>query len=135
MTTKQWYRALLEDQVLMSPETDNSPATLLPCRVELLHTNTDWSCTWTLARSRGIGSDLPSFLFKLLHQLLPTKDRTSRFAVPDPNVNPAKCSICKTATEDQLHAFFSCPNNAISGLALLGYVQKVVPDLSPEEAL
>ena len=81
MTTKQWYRALLEDQVLISPETDHSPATLLPCIVELPHTSTDWSCTWTLARSKGVGSDLTSFLFKLLHQLLPTKDRTSRIQI------------------------------------------------------
>ena len=36
MTTKQWYQVLLEDQVLMTPSTDNSPPTLIPTRVEVL---------------------------------------------------------------------------------------------------
>ena len=135
MTTKQWYRALLEDQVLMSPAAANSPAGILPCRVELLNTNTDWACTWSLARTRGIGSDLTGFLFRLIHQLLPTKDRTSRMAVDDPSDIPGRCPVCRAATEDQLHAFFDCPNNSVCGLALLGYVQTTVSNLSPEEAL
>ena len=32
MSTKQWYRLLLEDRVLMSPATENLPSSLLPIR-------------------------------------------------------------------------------------------------------
>ena len=132
MTTKQWYKILLEDKVLMATPTDQSPATLLPCRVELLHPSTDWPGTWALARTTGIGSDLTAFLFRLLHQILPTKDRTARFAVDEAS---ATWSTCKAEREDQLHAFFSCPSSAVSGLALIGYAQRIVSDLSPEKAL
>ena len=42
MTTKQWYRTLLEDRVLMQPYDPNSPPMLLPVRVESLLPNVDW---------------------------------------------------------------------------------------------
>ena len=53
----------------------------------------------------------------------------------DPSDIPGRCPVCGAATEDQLHAFFDCPNNSVCGLALLGYVQTTVSNLSPEEAL
>ena len=37
MTIKQWYTVLLEDKVLMSPATQDSPAALFPVRTEALH--------------------------------------------------------------------------------------------------
>ena len=36
---------------------------------------------------------------------------------------------------DDVDAFFSCPNKNIAGLALLGLLQGVLPDLSPERAV
>ena len=87
MTTMQWYRVLLEDQVLKSPANESSPSTLIPCRVERLHPATDWPTTWSLARTRGLGSELTTFIFRLLHQLLPTKDRVSKFGLNTPAEN------------------------------------------------
>jgi hypothetical protein len=134
MTTKQWYRVLIEDQVLMSPAADNQTPSLIPSRVESLHPSTDWSETWRLARVQGLGSDLTGFLFKLVHCLLPTQDRVSRFGgVADQN--HGLCHFCPDDVETPLHAFFQCQHNMLSGLALLGYLQVLVPDLSPEAAL
>ena len=134
MSTKQWYRMLLEDQVLMTPATKTSAPKLLPVRVELLHPTLDWSWIWKMSRTKGLGSDLTAFLFRLLHQLLPTKDRVARLG-GDQAAHPGRCGHCQAEVEDQLHAFFSCQKNLVPGLALLGYIQKVVPNLNPEDAL
>ena len=45
------------------------------------------------------------------------------------------CLLCRTEVEDLVHCFFECPKNIEAGLALLGYAQHVVPNLSPENAL
>ena len=132
MSTKQWYQVLLEDQVLMSPEDENSPPTLLPVRVETLYPTADWSRTWSLARTKGLGSELTSFIFKLLHRLLPTQDRVSRLGGSG---SQGLCQLCHKEIEDQLHAFFMCQHSLVAGHALLGYLQSAVPGLSPEASL
>ena len=134
LSTKQWYRLLLEDRVLMSPADDNSPPSLLPVRAESLHPSTDWPSTWTLARTKGLGSQLTALLFCLLHQLLPTQDHVQRI-VGAAQEHPGRCQQCQLEVEDLLHAFFLCQKSMVAGHALLGYVQHCVPGLSPEEAL
>ena len=44
------------------------------------------------------------------------------------------CNFC-AELETPLHAFFECQHSMLSGLALLGHVQVLLPDLSPEVAL
>ena len=132
MSTREWYRVLLEDQVLFSNPTEESPACLIPIRVETLSPGTDWSETWRLSRIHGLGSELTSFLFKLLHCLLPTQDRVNRIGVA---THDGLCQLCMLEVEDTLHAFFSCQQSRVVGHALLGYVQKTVQNLSPEAAL
>ena len=48
LSTKQWYNLLLNDEVLMSPANEYSPATLRPARCELENPNSDWNLTWHL---------------------------------------------------------------------------------------
>ena len=134
MSIKQWYAVLLEDRVLMSPATDNTPPLLLPVRAEMLSPSIDWPATWNLTRIRGLGSELSSFLFKLLHCLLPSQDRVARIGVSDGQV-PGLCLICQLETEDLVHAFFTCSQSRVVGLCLLGWVQGLCPDLSPEGAV
>ena len=134
MSTKDWYRLLLEDNVLMSKPDDHSPPSLLPTRVEALSPENDWPETWRLCRIRGLESRLTTFLFKLLHQLLPTQDRVHRIGVADGD-QPGLCQLCLVEAEDPLHALFSCLHSQVAGHALLGYAQKHVPNLSPEAAL
>ena len=85
--------------------------------------------TWRLVRIRGLGSDLTGFMFKLVHCLLPTQDRVSRLGGTD-----GACNFFADI-ETPVHAFFECQHSMLAGLALLGYVQGLVPDLSPEAAL
>ena len=137
LSTKQWYRLLLEDRVLMSQATDTSPPALLPVRAETLHPSTDWPTTWSLARTKGLGSELTAFLFRLLHHLLPTQDRVHRIVGADQEhpALPGRCSLCHAGTEDLMHAFFLCQKSAVAGHALLGYAQQCLPDLTPEQVL
>ena len=134
MSLKQWYTVLMEDKVLMSPATDSSPPILLPVRTETIHPSVDWPTSWRLARIKGLESELSSFLFKLLHLLLPTQDRVTRLGAAEGHT-PGLCKLCKTDTEDTAHAFFSCSHNRVAGLALLGWMQNLCPNLQPEDAL
>ena len=79
---------------------------------------------------KGIESHLTAFLFKLLHRLLPTKDRVSRLTGED-----GTCNFCSEDVEDLGHAFFSCSHSRVAGLALLGWVQSICPNLQPEDVL
>ena len=130
MTTKQWYRILLEDRLLMNPATDGNPPALLPVRVELIQPNLDWPAIWKLSRSRGLSSDQTSFLFQLLHQLLPTQNRINRITN-----EPGLCKLCHTTTEDLHHALVSCPYSKAAAAVLLSYVQVAVPGLTSHRLL
>ena len=88
MSLKQWYQFLLEDNVTMR-EVGNSME-YIPCRVELLHPTTNWEVTWRRSRLSGLGSELASFLFRLLHDLLPTRERQGRIYQATANT----CRLC-----------------------------------------
>ena len=83
MTIKQWYAVLLEDRVLMQQAGQDSTPVLLPIRAETLLPMANWTKAWQLVRTKGLGSDLTSFMFKLLHRLLPTQDRVARLGLAE----------------------------------------------------
>ena len=118
----------------MSPATDDSPPCLLPVRVESMYPSNDWSNTWRRSRIKGLDSELTAFLFKLLHGLLPTQDRIARLGAAEGQV-PGLCHHCHTDVEDAIHALFTCPHSMVASLALLGWVQGLAHDVSPEEAI
>ena len=77
MSEKQWYRLLLENNCTMESRNGDDQAFKL-CRVELAHPETDWERSWRLARLPGLGPGNISFIFKMLHQILPTQERLAR---------------------------------------------------------
>ena len=133
LSIKQWYRLLLEDKILMKAATEEAPTALLPLRCEELHPNNDWEQVWANLRMKGLGSELVSFQLKLLHNLLPTQERIARAGLHEGD--PGLCLHCRLEREDQLHAVFGCRKNLLVGLALLGCVQQLLPDLTPEAAV
>ena len=71
-------------------------------------------------------SNLNSFLFKLLHEILPTAERVARIL---PNHSPL-CSLChgeNPTDESLIHAMFLCNNNLGSGATLIRGIKKFVP--------
>ena len=114
MSEKQWYQYLLEEEVTMA-ETEHGRE-LIPCRAENKGPEIDWETGWLRARLPGLGHVLVSFLFKVMHDLLPTQERVSR---TNPAVT-ATCKLCESESVENLnHALVTCPANQGVGVAVL----------------
>ena len=97
MSTANWYRLLVEQEITMY-EPINSPWEFIRCRAEIASPDTDWESSWRRARLKGIGSDGASFLWKMLHNLLPTEARLNRIL---PN-SSEHCKLCPTPSNADL---------------------------------
>ena len=60
-------------------------------RAELACPANDWESAWQIERQNMLGPSLTTFLFKLLHQILPTAERVSRILA---NQYP-RCTRCR----------------------------------------
>ena len=67
MSIKQWYTVIMEDRVLMSPATENTPSCLLSVRAEILSPSVDWRRLQIESR-KVLETDLPS-CFPFLQRL------------------------------------------------------------------
>ena len=94
---------------------------LLPLRVELATPSTNWERTWELSRQKGLNPVMTSFLFMMLQQILPTKERVAKFL---PNSSPlcTRCggvptgwlwTVSPPVTECLTHAMFHCPDRRV----------------------
>ena len=118
----------------MGPETDRGPLAPLPLRCKSYNPSSNWTVAWSLIRTPGLSSTTSSFLFKLLHLLLPTQERIRRIRL-NTEQESGLCVLCETQVDDLEHSFFACPHTAAAGLQTLGWAQSVVPDLTPLQAL
>ena len=117
----------------MRSENEELAAALIPISIETQHPNTDWPSVWNILRTKGLGSDLISFQFKMVHRLLPTRDRIARLGLDEGQAGI--CLHCRLEVENLSHCFFDCTKNMLVGLALLGCVQQLIPGLSAEAAV
>ena len=119
MSTAQWYRLLLEMNITMEKKDDDTME-YIKSRAEINYPENDWDESWRRARIRGLGSQAFSFLWRLLHNLLPTEDRLSRIL---PNSSP-NCKICPLQViADQSHCFFQCRSTVETGNWLLSVIR------------
>ena len=101
-------------------ETEDNPREYIKSRTELSSPNTDWELIWRRARLKGLGSEVTSFLWKLLHKLLPTEQRVARI-IP---TSSEYCKMCPTPTTADLnHCFFECISTRTVGRSLLSAVK------------
>ena len=127
MTTAQWYRVLLEQELTMQTMQNNTME-YISSRSELASPGTDWELTWRRARLKGLGSEATSFLWKLLHRILPTEERVARIL---PN-SSEYCRQCPTPTPANLeHCFFDCVSTRHVGRCLLAAIQVYDPSATP----
>ena len=86
---------------------------LKPLKCESECPDTDWKRSWRLARQRGLGPDLTSFILKLLWKLIPTRDTLHRFLPRQ--YSTAACQLCHQAPPAEVetlhHALGDCPAN------------------------
>ena len=113
-------------------EFEDSPRDFIKCKAELSSQDTDWETTWRRARLKGLGSEATSFLWKMLHNILPTEARLARI-LPNQNQN---CKYCPTpTTADLLHCFFYCVRTTLVGKWLLSWMLKQDPSVSAASLL
>jgi hypothetical protein len=130
MSTSQWVQILTEDGLTM--EMVGARQQYIPCRAELLSPQTDWSLSWRICRLNGIGSDLATFNFKLLHGLLVTRLRLHHFTP----AATATCTHCDDqADEDLQHALLQCSFNHGTGQTLLQIVKTKIPTMTAASLL
>ena len=123
MTTAQWYQVMLEKEVTMD---NNNEYTM--CRAELASPGTDWKACWRRARLKGLGSEATSFIWKLMHRLLPNEQRLAR-------ILPNSSALCKYCPDppiaDLEHCFFGCIKTGEVGRKLLETMINHDPSVTP----
>ena len=75
MTVKEWYLLLLEQNVTKRDVDQEGRMELTPCRVEEKFPEVCWAESYRISRLTGLSPEIKSFLFKLIHELLPSKER------------------------------------------------------------
>ena len=83
MSTSQWYRFFVESNVTMEEDVESQMRRYRQSRVEKLRPELDWERSWGLARQRGLDSDQLTFLWRMMHDLLPTQTRQHRLSPLD----------------------------------------------------
>ena len=120
MTVREWYRYLLEKEVTMETVDDEGRMVAKLCKVEEREPDQDWQLSFDLARRKGLSPDTKSFNFKLLHLLLPSKERLNQLL---PTSSPS-CVLCTSQqSESVLHALFDCDKNREAAQYLLHLVK------------
>ena len=108
-------------------EENGTPREYIKSRAELASPDTDWETSWRRARLKGLGTEATSFLWKTMHNILPTEQRLARI-LPNSSQN---CKYCPTPTPaNLLHCFFECVNTREAGSWLLAMLQQQDPSLS-----
>ena len=132
MTTSQWTRVLTEDGLTMEQVPNQETMQYRPCNSEMASPHNDWQLSWKMCRMRGLNSEMISFNFKLLHRLLPVRDRLHQIT---PATSPT-CTLCTDSCPETLqHALLSCTYNGGTGQVLLCTLQRFFPALTPEKIL
>ena len=131
MSLADWYRLLVEQEITMV-EPNDGPREFIKCRAETASPDTDWGVSWRRARIKGLGSEATSFLWKLLHRLLPSEDRLARI-LPNSSLN---CKLCPSPTKADLnHCFFLCVSTKEVGTILLNMFKQHDTSVTAEKLL
>ena len=133
MKTGTWYRVLLEDKVTMQTDL-NGRRSLIPCRAELKHPDADWESIWALANLKGLNSVEHTFLWRMLHDLLPTQARLFRLQMRNtPNSN---CNLCDVVVPADLkHSLLTCPYNSEVTDWLMRVLLVHLPGVQPHQVV
>ena len=136
LTFRHIYK-FLQNSLLFGEPDVNGEKTLIPLKCEAASPNTDWKRTWRLARLKGLGPELSTFLLKLMWGILPSKARLAKI-LPNTYKSPI-CQLClPTATnvpETLEHALFSCTANNTLPQLLLSLLSSYTPNVTPERVL
>ena len=132
MSTKQWYWVLLEKNVTMREDNPGLQPSLIPVKCENNFPMVEWDRTWQFAQLKGLNSEQTSFLFKVLHNILPTSSRLFRL---NQKASPL-CTLCSAGSiEDCMHALLRCSYNNTVNNFILEISQKALPQCKLEDII
>ena len=132
MSISQWTRILTENGLTMERGLNQLEKHYIPCRVENLFPQNDWELSWKRCRTKGLSSEMISFNFKVLHQLLPVKNRIHEISPS----SSAACSLCTLSCPETIHhALIECPFNDDVARSLIKVVKNVFADVSTNDIL
>ena len=131
MSTKQWYLVLMENNITMELDADLRQV-WKPVKCEIKLSSVTWDRSWELACLRGLSSDQTSFIFKLLHNILPTGSRLHRLKQRESTA----CTLCTSGlSDDCVHSFLTCSfNNGVNNW-VIEFSRKLVPNCSLEDII
>ena len=90
----------------------------------------DWTRTWEMMNSRGLDAEKTTFLFKLLHNILPLNSRLHRMNI----LESPFCSHCPhNIGEDSCHAFLACDYNGYANDWIITALIDIDDSLAHEE--
>ena len=131
MTIKEWYRWLLEKNVIKREVDQEGMLELIPCKVEEREPDVFWAESYRISRLNGLSPTSKSFLFRLIHTLLPSKERLHHLT---PQLSPL-CP-CNTGVEESYqHLFFQCQMNDEAGQALVRVISAYDRGVNESKAL
>ena len=127
-----WYKVLLENHVTMETDEDGFQFKKR-CKIEMEYPDADWDRIWSLACVPGLTSENYSFLFKMVHNILPTQQRLHRIL---PSVTSPQCNLCDSQSICSLpHALITCSYNAGVGSWLIRALSRVIPGVSEQQVI
>ena len=131
MTTKQWYHYLINKDFLKDVKDDGTEVFYL-CRAERNSPGIDWKTTWSKVKYPFLSSSTATFLWKLLHDLLPTEERLSTTL----GNTTSTCRFgCPNQVATLVHCFFDCHLTSDVGSWALRMVHKFCPSMEEEKIL
>ena len=130
MKSGQWYKVLVENKITMEVA-DDGRRRLKPCRTELNNPDVNWGYVWELASQPGLDSTETSFLWRMLHNLLPTPARLFHMQIR--NTTSPNCQLCDQSLRgDLFHCLLTGSFNSEVSSWLLNKIRGYVPELQDE---
>ena len=86
------------------------------------------SVPYRISRSFGLSPEQKSFLFKLMQQLLPTRDRLTRIG----RINSAACLHCPDTPDSTTH-LLECSTTSQVSAPLVACLRTYVPNISTKD--
>ena len=128
----QWYRMLVEKYITHND--CNGTSTLIPCKSEIEFPGPDWMNIWAATCISGLTSNMMSFLWRMVHNLLPCPSRLFRLNMP--GISSSVCGLCNLQAEGHLvHCLFECPYNNEVGQYIIHVLSNKLPGVTPRKVV
>ena len=136
MSSNDWYLFILNLKVLQEDEEQEDGSICrkeIKCKTEIKNPALAWSDIWYLAKIKGIINESRTFMWRLLHNLLPTEQRLH-------NLKKSPSPICQlyiANTEDDAwnHSFSSCSFSSSAMDFMVNAILIMVPAFTKEKSV